>query len=291
MIRKIAFIINPRSGTDRNKTLQESIHQVFAKDKFEIHICYTEYAGHATILAAECAAQQFETVVAVGGDGTVNEVARGIINTGTSLGIVPKGSGNGLARTCNIPLDSLQALRVIAKGYLKNIDVGMANNELFLSNAGTGFDSYVAMQCKQKNARGLWMYVRTSFAAFTNYKSKYYTVEIDGKEFNQKAIMVSIANGHEFGYGFKIAPTASNFDGKLDVMIIKPLNIFTASKVSFFAWRGNLHKYSKVIHIAGKNIKVGSKQMQDFQIDGDAKPTDNQLQINILPKALNVVVP
>jgi diacylglycerol kinase (ATP) len=291
MIRKIAFIINPKSGTDRNKSLQQSIDSAFEKDKFAISIFYTEYAGHATELAAQCAAQQFETVVAVGGDGTVNEVAKGIIHTGTSLGIIPKGSGNGLARTCKIPLDTNKAIQIIAKGYLKNIDVGMANQQLFLSNAGSGFDSYVANLCKQKNARGLWMYVRTSFAAFASYKSKYYTVTIDGKSFHQKAIMVSIANGHEFGYGFKIAPTASNFDGKLDVMIIKPLNIFTASKVSFFAWRGNLHLYSKVLHIAGKNITISSKQMQDYQIDGDAKDCNNLLEIKILAKALNVVVP
>jgi diacylglycerol kinase (ATP) len=291
VIRKIAFIINPKSGTDRNKSLQDSIASIFTAQKFEPHFYYTEYAGHATTIAAQCATQQFETVVAVGGDGTVNEVARGIINTGTALGIVPKGSGNGLARTCNIPLQADKALQLIAKGYVKNIDIGFANGELFLSNAGTGFDSYVAMQCKQKNARGLMMYIRTSVAAFTTYKSKSYSIEIDGVEKNHKAIMVSVANGNEFGYGFKIAPTASNFDGKLDVMIIKPLNFFTAGKVSFHAWWGNLNKYSKVTHVVGKKIIIRSKQMLDFQIDGDARLAEHVLEIDIQPKALNVIVP
>jgi diacylglycerol kinase (ATP) len=291
VIRKIAFIINPKSGTDRNKIVEHHIHKYFEPTKFECHIYQTQHAGHATEIAAQCAKEHFETVVAIGGDGTVNEVARGIINTGTSLGIVPKGSGNGLARTCNIPLQAEKALQLIAKGYLKNIDVGFANGELFLSNAGTGFDSYVAMQCKQKNTRGLMMYIRTSVIAFTTYKSKTYNITIDGKEKNYKAIMVSIANGNEFGYGFKIAPTASNFDGKLDVMIIKPLNIFTAGKVSFHAWWGNLHKYSKVTHITGRKIIIRSKQMMDYQIDGDAKIVEQQLEIEILTKALNVIVP
>ena len=290
MIRKIAFIINPKSGTDRNKALQASIAAIFPTHIFETHIFFTEFAGHATGLAADCASKHFETVVAVGGDGTVNEVARGIINTGTSLGIVPKGSGNGLARTCNIPLHTEKALHLIAKGYVKNIDAGLANDELFLSNAGTGFDSYVAMQCRQKNARGLLMYIRTSVSAFTQYKSKSYTLTIDGKEYNQKAIMISVANGNEFGYGFKIAPTASNFDGKLDVMIIQPLNFFTAGRVSFYAWWGNLNKYSKVKHIAGKEIVIRSKQMADYQVDGDAREGSNELQIKILPKALNIIV-
>jgi diacylglycerol kinase (ATP) len=291
VIRKIAFIINPKSGTDRNKSLQKSIDEIFAKDKFEIHILHTEFAGHATGLAADCARKNFETVVAVGGDGTVNEVARGIINTGTSLGIVPKGSGNGLARTCNIPLHTPKALALIEKGYVKNIDAGMANGELFLSNAGTGFDSYVAMQCRQKNTRGLLMYIRTSVQAFTKYKSKSYIVTVDGKQYEEKAIMISVANGNEFGYGFKISPTASNFDGKLDVMIIKPLNIFTAGRVSFYAWWGNLHKYSKVKHIIGKQISIRSKGMQDYQIDGDARDTEQNLNIEIIVKALNVIVP
>jgi YegS/Rv2252/BmrU family lipid kinase len=290
--RKIAFIINPKSGTDRNKTLQTEIDKCFAVDKFEIQIFYTEFAGHASGLSAKCAEEKFETVVAVGGDGTVNEVARGLLNTGTSLGIVPKGSGNGLARTCGIPLQVPAALEVIKNGYSKLIDAGTANDELFLSNAGTGFDSYVAMQCHQKNSRGLLMYIRTSVAAFTTYKGKTYTITIDGKEINDKAIMVSIANGNEFGYGFKIAPTASNFDGKLDIIIIKPLNFFTAGKVSFHAWWGNLHKYSKVKHLMGREIKISTKEMQHYQLDGDARNADsNELNIKILPKALQVLVP
>jgi diacylglycerol kinase (ATP) len=291
MKRKIAFIVNPKSGTDRNKQLQHEIEKLFSSDVFDVKILFTEFAGHATGLSASCAAEKFETVVAVGGDGTVNEVAKGLLNSGTNLGIVPKGSGNGLARTCGIPLQTIDALKVILHGYNKLIDVGYANDELFLSNAGTGFDSYVAMACHQKNARGLLMYIRTSVAAFTTYKSLNYDITIDGEEYNKKAIMVSVANGNEFGYGFKIAPTASNYDGKLDVMIIKPLNFFTAGKVSFHAWWGNLNKYSKVKHIVGKEIQIKSKQLTHYQIDGDARAAEGEVNIKILPKALQVIVP
>jgi diacylglycerol kinase (ATP) len=292
VIRKIAFIINPKSGTDRKKALQASIAAVFPTSSFEVHILETQFAGHATGLAAECAKENFETVVAVGGDGTVNEVARGLLNSSTNLGIVPKGSGNGLARTVNIPLQVEAALQLIAKNYVKIIDAGLANGELFLSNAGTGFDSYVALQCQQKKSRGLLMYIKTSVAAFATYKNKSYIIKVDNEEpIKEKAIMVSVANGNEFGYGFKIAPTASNFDGKLDVMIIKPLNIFTAGRVSFYAWWGNLNKYSKVKHIIGRSITIESKQMLDYQIDGDARSIEGPLQIEILPKALQIIVP
>jgi diacylglycerol kinase (ATP) len=289
--RTIAFIINPQSGTDRIKSLKDLIAELFDKKIFDIEIIYTEYAGHAKIISKEMAAKNFETVVAVGGDGTVNEVASGLIGTETALGIVPKGSGNGLARACNISLKSRDALETIAKGYIKNIDAGIANGEYFLSNAGVGFDAHVTQRCLDENTRGIIMYIKKSVSSFYNYKASKYEINIDGENISKRAIMISIANGNEFGYGFKIAPTASLVDGVLDVMIIKPLNFFTAGRVSFYAWWGNLHKYSKVKHIRGRSIFIKSDELNCHQIDGDFRTNKGELKIEILPKALNVIVP
>jgi diacylglycerol kinase (ATP) len=289
--RTIAFIINPTSGTDRVKSLQDLITTIFDTANFDVQILFTTYAGHAKIIASELAAKNIATVVAVGGDGTVNEVATGLIHTGTALGIVPKGSGNGLARACHIPLDAAAAMQIIKKGYLKNIDIGMANGELFLSNAGVGFDAHVIQQCMLETKRGVMMYIKKSVSSFINYTPLKYEINIDGLSINKKAIMISVANGNEFGYGFKIAPTASLVDGKLDVMIIKPLNIFTASKVSFLAWRGHLNKYSKVQHVIGKNILIKSDALNCHQIDGDYRANNGALEINIIADALNIIVP
>jgi diacylglycerol kinase (ATP) len=289
--RTIAFIINPKSGTDRIKSLKDLIEELFVEKYFEVKIIYTEYAGHAKIIAKELATKNFETVVAVGGDGTVNEVATGLIGTETALGIVPKGSGNGLARACHISLKSKEALETIAKGYIKNIDVGIANNEYFLSNAGVGFDAHVTERCLNENARGIIMYIKKSVSSFINYKASKYKINIDGQEINQRAIMISVANGNEFGYGFKIAPTASLVDGMLDCIIIKPLNIFTAGRVSFYAWWGNLHKYSKVKHVKGLSVSIKSDTLNCHQIDGDFRKNNGELKIEILPKALNIIVP
>jgi diacylglycerol kinase (ATP) len=289
--RTIAFIINPKSGTDRVKSLQDLIATVFDSTTFEVHIEVTAYAGHAKIIAKNMAAKNIETVVAVGGDGTVNEVAAGLIHTGTALGIIPKGSGNGLARACSIPLNTQAAMLVIKKGYLRNIDIGLANGELFLSNAGVGFDAYVIQQCMSETKRGVMMYIKKSVSSFINYKPLKYEINVDGVSINKKAIMISVANGNEFGYGFKIAPTASLVDGKLDVMIIKPLNIFTASKVSFLAWRGHLNKYSKVKHVIGKNISIKNQSLNSHQIDGDYRANNGELKIEIITDALNIIVP
>jgi diacylglycerol kinase (ATP) len=289
--RKIGFIINPKSGTDRIKKFKPLIELYFPEEKFICTYHTTEFAGHATGLAKELASEAYETVVAVGGDGTANEVAQGLIYSGTALGLLPKGSGNGLARACHIPLQPEKALQIIAKGYVQSMDIGVINEKIFLSNAGTGLDAHVALKCKHSEQRGLLMYIRNTVSSFKSYKSKTYFMVIDGVKIKKKAIMVSVANGNEFGFGFKIAPTAKINDGLLDVMIIQPLNVFTAGRVSFHAWWGNLHKYSKVTHIRAKSISIQGDEMDAYQIDGDAYSVDGQLNISIEHKVLNIIVP
>jgi diacylglycerol kinase (ATP) len=289
--RKIGFIVNPKSGTDRIKAIETNIEKIFDKEIFECTIHCTEFVGHATGLAEDLVKQGYEIAVAVGGDGTANEVAQGLLNSGTALALLPKGSGNGLARACRIPLQMEAALKVIEKGYVTTMDIGTINDQLFLSNTGTGLDSHVALACKNSNQRGLLMYIKNTVKAFQSYKPKTYEIEIDGVLHKRKAIMISIANGNEFGYSFKVAPTAKFNDGLLDIMIVRPLNIFTAGRVSFHAWWGNLHKYSKVDHIRAKSIKIISSQMDSYQIDGDGYMADGPLQIEIQHKVLNIIVP
>jgi diacylglycerol kinase (ATP) len=291
MQKNIAFIINPKSGTDRVKALQQAIQQHLPEPLYKVSYIETQYAGHAKLIARELSTQPIDIVVAVGGDGTVNEVASGLINTNMPMGIVPKGSGNGLARACNIPLLAPQALQVIAKGYIKCIDTGLANNELFVSNAGVGFDAEVAKQCMQLNSRGLLMYIQQSIKTFASYKPLTYTITTHTNTQQVSATMISVANGNEFGYGFKIAPTASLIDGKLDAMIIKPLNLISASTVSFNAWRGNLHKHSKVQHIMLNTINIKCPQLTCHQIDGDYRANNGELDISIQPQSLNIIVP
>ena len=287
----IAFIVNPLSGTDRVKALENLIFENLDKNIFEIEIVFTKYAGHATLLSKELAQKNTNIIVAVGGDGTVNEVASALVNSKSILAILPKGSGNGLARACKIPLNTSKALQIILKQDSIKIDVGFANEKYFFSNTGVGFDAFVSKQCKNEKNRGIKMYLQKSIQAFINYQPENYLIEIDEKTYNTKAFMISIANGNEFGYGFKIAPTASLSDGLLDIMIIEPLTLLTATTVSFNAWKGNIHQHSKVTHLQGKSIKINNNLMDCFQIDGDAVELNKNLEIKILPKALNIFVP
>jgi diacylglycerol kinase (ATP) len=287
----IGFIINPHSGVERNKALQDAVLKLFPSSKYIITFHETAYEGHATLIAKELAKANYVIVVAVGGDGTVNEIAKSLVHTQTALAIIPKGSGNGLARACKIPLQSMLALQVIKKGYMRTIDVGIANNNIFVSNAGVGFDATITQVIKNETARGLKMYVRKTVFNFFSYKPQIYTVIIDGEEYTEKAFMISVANGNEFGNGFIIAPTATLNDAELDVMIIKPLNIFTAVQVAVRAWRGNLHTFHKVKYIAGKKISIQNKTLLQFQVDGELKTCDGKLEIVVIPAALHVIVP
>ncbi len=287
----IGFIINPNSGVERNIHLQDAVAKLFSTDSFVITMHESEYAGHATEIALELTKKNYSIVVAVGGDGTVNEVAKALVNTQTALGIVPKGSGNGLARACGIPLQMQKALDVIHRGYVHNIDVGMANESFFVSNAGVGFDAAITLEIKNEKKRGLKMYIRKTFSTFKTYKAKSYKICINGKERETKAFMISVANGNEFGNGFKIAPTATLNDGELDVMIIKPLNVFAAMQVAWRAWRGNLHQFQKVEYEAASEVLIENEELKHFQVDGELKYCDKKLCISIRPNALHVVVP
>jgi YegS/Rv2252/BmrU family lipid kinase len=292
MRRKIGFIVNPYSGTDRKKSLEQLIGKYLPPTQYDYEIAFTEFKGHGIGLAKQFATDNYESVVAVGGDGTANEVAQGLIHTNTALGLIPKGSGNGLARNSHIPLQPSQALSIIAKGYIKSVDIGRINGQLFLSNAGVGLDAHIALLCKSSDQRGLMMYIKNTVAGFRTYKPRSYELIIDGKEIKRKAIMISVANGNEFGYGFKIAPTAKNNDGLLDVMVIHPLNLWNAGRVSFHAWWGNLHKYSKVTHYRAKQISIVSDQIDSYQIDGDGYiHNSSDIQFGIEHKVLNLIVP
>jgi diacylglycerol kinase (ATP) len=287
----IGFIINPHSGVERNKQLQGMIEKTFSLQEFIYTFHETQHEGHATEIAKTLALANYTIVVAVGGDGTVNEVAKGIVHTQTALGIIPKGSGNGLARACGIPLQTLAAIKVLHKGYMRTIDVGMANNNIFVSNAGVGFDATITQVIKNETARGLKMYVRKTVFNFFSYKPQVYKVNINGEQHAEKAFMISVANGNEFGNGFIIAPTATLNDAELDVMIIKPLTIFTAVQVAVRAWRGNLHTFHKVKYQAGTHIIIENENLKHFQVDGELKTCDKKLEVQVLAAALNVIVP
>lgn len=291
-MKRILFIINPKSGTDRKKDFPSQVDHVLNKKLFSYEIAYTEYRGHAIELSAQAAKDGMEIITAIGGDGSVNEVAQGILGTESTLAIIPRGSGNGLARSLKISRNTEKALDRI--NHLKNrtIDIGYANGHLFLSNAGAGFDTLIARLFKDRSQRGLMNYSKLVLQAVRNYPSKHYHLTIDGKEIHEQAFFVTAANGNQFGYNFKIAPNASLDDGLLDVCIMKPLRIRHLANVSLKSLTGKLEDSHYAKHVRCKNLIITREEpLKWMQVDGDAiEVKDNRININIQPACLKIVV-
>lgn len=291
-MRKILFIINPKSGTDEKKHFSSQASHILDKKLFSYEIAYTEYRGHATALAADASQKGTEIIIAIGGDGSVNEVAQGMIGTESILAIVPRGSGNGLARSLKIPLNTARSLERINRFRTRMIDAGYANNHLFLSNAGVGFDTLIARLFKNRTQRGLINYTKLVMQAVSRYPSKHYHLIADGKKMDERAFFVAAANSDQFGYNFKIAPNALLDDGLLDVCIMKPLRPWNLPQVSFKSLTGRLEGSRYTVHIRCRNLIITREEpLEWLQVDGDAfEVKDNRVDIYIRPHCLNVIV-
>ena len=210
-MKNIAFIINPISGAkeaqNAKKKLPKLIMQTLDMEQWLPNIVYTEYAGHATELAYQYARMGFDAVIAVGGDGTVNEVARGLKDTKTALGIIPMGSGNGFARHLNIPMRPQKALEMINHSEPISVDYGLANGKVFVCTCGTGFDAVIADQFAASNKRGFMTYIRNTIAKAFTYKPQTYHIVGDGLDVTQEAFLITFANANQWGNDAKIAPS------------------------------------------------------------------------------------
>ena len=177
MKRSILFIVNPISGTRDKGAVQKDIETLTDASQFDYRIAFTEYAGHASVLAREAVENGFDIVVAVGGDGTVNEVARSLVHTPTALGIIPCGSGNGLARHLQIPLDARKAMQIINRATISSLDYGTINAMPFFCTCGVGFDAFVSLKFATGKKRGLLSYIENTLREGLSYKPETYTIE------------------------------------------------------------------------------------------------------------------
>lgn len=290
-MKHIVFIVNPRSGVDRQKEISEAVEAKLDKNNFSYSIAHTERPKHGIDLAREAAEKGAFAVVAVGGDGSVNDVAKGLVGTETALAIIPKGSGNGMARTMEIPLEIAGAIDVINSGRLEKVDVGYANDDLFISNAGVGFDALISKRFATSEKRGLMVYSWLVTKHLWTYKEWDWQIKIDGKPVDQKAFMINVANGQQFGYNFKIAPNASYTDGWFDVSIIKPFPKILGSSLVIRAMNGTIDKSSYVDTYRAKEITISHPELKWMQTDGDAHKCTNEITFRMKPAALKVIVP
>jgi diacylglycerol kinase (ATP) len=292
MSRKhLVFIINPKSGVERQKEIKEGIDTLLDKEQYSYEILNTQFEKHGTQLAKEAAGNGAYAVVAVGGDGSVNDIVQGLIGTDTLLAIIPKGSGNGMARTMHIPLDTNEAIKVINKGNTCAMDVAYANDRPFISNAGVAFDALISKKFAKSETRGLMVYSWLVTKYMWLYKSWDWNITIDGKEMKSRAFIVNVANGQQFGYNFKIAPMADFTDGLLDLIIVRRFPKILGGILSARFIMGTIHKSPFVKHFRGKEIIISNPSLRLMQTDGDAHACENSIRFTIQKGAQKVIVP
>ena len=195
--RSIVFIINPISGTQSKDNIIELISQHLDQDKFNYQIARTEYAGHATLLAQEHVEKGCDAVVAIGGDGTVNEIARSLVHTSVAFGVIPCGSGNGLARHLRIPMDPLGSIKVLNRFDIECLDYGKINDVPFFCTCGVGFDAFVSSKFAHSEKRGVLTYLENTLREGLKYKPDTYEIEIEGETSKYKAFLIACANASQ----------------------------------------------------------------------------------------------
>lgn len=290
-MKKILFIINPKSGVDRVKALQGLIDRHLDKEQFVPEVAYTQYAKHGTELAREAVKNGFKVIVAVGGDGSVNDIIAGIYGTDATLAIIPKGSGNGLARSLRIPLDSVKAIALINKGKTHTIDLGKADGKIFVSNAGVGFDALVARKFAKSKRRGMAIYSWIVTKYLWMYKEWKWEIEVDGQQLHERAFILTVANAEQFGYNFKIAPIADLQDGLFDIVIIRKYPKILGAAIALRAFNGSILKSKYVRHLKGRKIIIRHPQLSLLQMDGDVHPCGNEVKVEMMKAALHIITP
>jgi len=287
---KILFIINPIAGTKKNiKDLENLINKTIDKNKFELIIEYTKYAFHGTEIAEQAVKNKIDIVVAVGGDGTINEISKALVNTDTFFAVIPKGSGNGLARYLKIPMNTKKAIKLINKVNVKKIDTAKINNKYFINIAGVGFDAHISYLFANYGKRGFLSYVKLILKEFKKYKAEKYTIIANNKKQNIDAFLISFANSSQFGNEAHIAPLAEIDDGFIDIIVLKKFPLSKSMQIASMLYTKTLHKSKYYQLIRTNKAEIMCKNKVKGHIDGEPVLFEKTINIEILEKSLNVL--
>jgi YegS/Rv2252/BmrU family lipid kinase len=294
---RAVVIINPLSGHGRHES-QIHAHAALARDvlgrhRIEATVRPTTAAGDAHRFAREAAEAGCELVVAWGGDGTVNEAASALVHTPVALGIVPAGSGNGLALDLGLPFAPARALEMAATGPTMVIDAGQANDCLFFNIAGVGIDAVVAARFAERGPRqrGLAAYLQLSSVELMRYRAQTYNLTLDGEAFDHRAMLVAIANGRQYGNRLLIAPGARLDDGKLEVVVVDQLSMVGIAWRLPSLFRGTLRTGRGVTMRAAEHLTIQTSGAIPFHVDGEPRVAEDQLVVKVHPRALRVRAP
>ena len=293
--KKIVFIVNPYAGIGHYKRVTRLVKKRLDLSKYDYELMLTQYRGHGHVLATQIAENGGDIVIAVGGDGTINEIARALVGKNVVLGFIPTGSGNGLAHHLKVPTRISKAIKIINEGHTLMIDTLKINNNICISIAGLGFDGLVAELFDRSSRRGFFPYLNYVTKTYFLYKPQTYYIEEKGKEKEEhEAMLVSIANSSQWGFNVKVSPQASMEDGYADICLVKKPNFFMLPFSTTALLTGNLHKDKKSIHIyrlSECTIYTKENTTQPCHIDGDPIERQNKIAVKVVPKSLQVITP
>lgn len=289
--QNILFIINPISGGKDKLKIPSLIDANLDRSKFNANFAFTEYVGHASEIAEEAAGKNFDIIVAVGGDGTINEVAGKVMEQKKILGVLPFGSGNGLARFLKIPMNTVKAIKVINNCNVTVIDTATFNDRYFFNMAGMGFDAHISSVFAGNEGRGLSGYVKLGLKEVLSYKPQTYRIAIDGMEYIRTAFVISVANSSQYGNNAHIAPAASVTDGWLDVCIVKEFPMYKLPVLAYEMLSAKTDNSKLVEIIKGKNIHISRIQEDAIHIDGEPFFMGKEIAVSVKPLSLNIIIP
>jgi len=287
--KKILFVVNPISGGLNKRKLPELIAKNLNRELFAPELFYTSLKLNAREITLKAIEEKFDIIIAAGGDGTMNQVAQCLINSDIIMGILPLGSGNGLARHLQIPLQIKKAIAFINRLNTVKIDTIKVNDQYSVNCIGIGFDAFIAYHFSKLPHRGLKTYITTTIKHFKNYHRQYYKIKIDTEIFEDKAAIVTFANSTQWGNNFHIASTADITDGKIDVTIIKHLNYRNILQLAYRLISKTIHKSKQAITLKAEEIEIQLDENTPMHIDGEPMLTKGLVKIQIEPHSLNIL--
>lgn len=289
-MEKLLFIINPIAGGGRAKNLISLIEEKMLEEKREYEIIQTTKPKEAISIVES---SSYNTLIAVGGDGTVNEVAKGIIQRGWGvLGIIPGGTGNDMCKSLGLSMDPDQAIKTVLNGSIKEMDIGLANGKCFLNISSVGFDAEVVRNTDKikTKIKGRTAYILGVLITLITYRLKTAYLEIDNKVVNRKMLLLAVGNGRYYGGGMKILPQARIDDGYLHVCLVKDINNLKSLLLFPSIFKGNHLKYTKYVEIyKAKTIKIKTPGEIFLNLDGDLILTENQVEFKMSNKKLQII--
>jgi YegS/Rv2252/BmrU family lipid kinase len=299
MTRKLVFLVNPISGTGKKDVLRQLIEQKTDEADLDFEIIPTNVSGNYDFLKDKIAAGKITDVIIVGGDGSVGNVISALRDEKVQFGILPTGSGNGLAYCAGISKSPVRALQTIFKGHSTYVDAFKVNDEFSCMLSGLGFDAHVAHQFANSASRGLLTYTQQSLYHYFKAHPYQFEIILDNFSFYSEAFLISIANSNQFGNHFMIAPKASLNDGLLDIVVVQKMNKARLPFAIFRQIRGNNKLQHLVDDVTNKNILyfqtasliIKNLKHAPFHVDGEPRQSVEEFKIDIIPRCFKLIQP